>query len=83
MTVTLNLNPETVHRLSEKAASRGQTLEAYLDQLATEPAAGNLAFADQSPVAWIDAWRAWASSHRILSSVADDSRESIYSDQSE
>lgn len=83
MTVTLNLDPETVQRLSERAAARGQTLEGYLNQLAAEPSAGDLIPAEQSPAQWIDAWRAWAASHSTLLTVADDSRESIYADRGE
>jgi hypothetical protein len=37
--ITLQLRPETEQRLREKAALRGQTLEAYLQQLAEREAA--------------------------------------------
>jgi hypothetical protein len=33
MTITLNLRPEVLQRLREKAAFSGQTVEAYLEQL--------------------------------------------------
>jgi uncharacterized protein (DUF1778 family) len=37
-TVTLRLNPETERKLREVAAHLGQTLEAYLEQLAEQSA---------------------------------------------
>ena len=80
MTITLNLTAETERRLREKAAGRGQTVQAYLEQLAEEAArAGNGTPAERPPEQWIAQWRAWAASHPPLPQAADDSRESIYS----
>jgi hypothetical protein len=83
MTVTLNLDPETVRRLREKATRRGQTLEAYLEQLAAEPAAGSDTAAERSAAEWVAEFQAWAASHLSLPQLADDSRESIYADRGE
>ncbi len=38
MSVTLHLTPETERRLREEAVRRGQTLEAYLEQIVEEQA---------------------------------------------
>jgi hypothetical protein len=40
MIVTLDLSPETAHRLREKAAQAGQTLEPFLQRLAEAQANG-------------------------------------------
>ena len=40
MTVILNLAPDVARTLAEKAARTGQTLEAYLEQLAKRVACG-------------------------------------------
>ena len=63
-----------LRRLREKAARQGQTLEAYLEQLALD-SAGDAA---TTPAEWVAAWRAWAAGHYSFPGVADDSRESIY-----
>jgi len=83
MTVTFNLDPDTVRRLRAKAARRGQTLEAYLEQLAAGPAAGSDMTAERSAEEWVAEFQAWAASHRSLPQLADDSRESIYADRGE
>jgi hypothetical protein len=92
MRVQLQLSPETERVLTEKAAQSGQTLEAYLEQLAqrdAQAANGRPAVAPQSTPPslalpqWSAAWRAWAASHATRSLVADDSRESIYAGRGE
>ena len=82
MTLTLKLAPETVKKLREKAARAGQTLEAYLEQLAAESAAGGSA-ATLSANEWAVQFRAWIASHQSLATPADDSRESIYEGRGE
>lgn len=82
-TITLQLEPNTVEKLQEKARLRGQTLEAYLQQLAQEKAyATSLSEAESSEL-WSSAWRTWAASHAALPLVAEDSRESIYAGRDE
>jgi hypothetical protein len=84
MTVTLNLSPEIVGRLRERAARSGQTLEAYLESLAEQSAASDTrAAAERTPEEWVAEWRSWTAGHRVLSITADDSRESIYADRGE
>jgi predicted transcriptional regulator len=90
MTVTIRLEPETERRLKEKAAARGQTLEAYLERLAErEASAGNgtaapeESGADSSRDDWNRQWRSWAEGHARLPAVADDSREGIYAGRGE
>jgi hypothetical protein len=83
MTVTLHLSPETVRRLRDQAAQNGQTLEAYLEELAEKSAGASGEAEDRTPEDWVAEWRSWMASHRRLSTVADDSRESIYADRGE
>ena len=49
MTVRLNLTPETERVLREKAARSGQTLEAYLEEMADREARAPDRVADQAP----------------------------------
>ena len=79
MTVTLNLHPDALRRLREKAARQGQTLEAYLEKLALDSADDTAAASAE----WVTAWRTWAAGHDRLSHIADDSRESIYAERGE
>ena len=92
MRVLLQLPPETERVLKEKAAQAGQTLEAYLEQLAEREArAANgmpapvhkPAPPQLTPQQWSAAWRAWAAGHATQPLVADDSRESIYAGRGE
>ena len=71
MTLTLKLSPETEKKLREKAARAGQTLEAYLEQLAAESSAGGSA-ATLSAKEWAVQFRAWIASHKSLATPADD-----------
>lgn len=91
-TISFQLDSSIEKKLREKARLRGQTLEAYLQQLAEEDsrdANGAAApvvppvSAAQSDESWCSAWRAWAASHATLPTVADDSRESIYAGRGE
>ena len=81
MTVTIRLPPETEQKLREKAARAGQTLEAYLERLAAEVAAGS--GAGLPPEEWVAQFRSWVASHKPLATPADDSRESIYQGRGE
>jgi hypothetical protein len=84
MTITISLQPETEQNLRELAARAGMTLETYLEQLAVASAVnGTRTPVDRTPDEWIAEWRAWAESHRVLSGLADDDRESIYADRGE
>jgi len=89
VTVTLNLPPETVRLLQEKAALVGQTLEGYLQGLAEREAGiGNGTALGREPLTaeqWFAQWRAWANADRHLSAgiVLDVSRESIYAGRGE
>jgi hypothetical protein len=82
MTVTLHLQPETEQKLRDKAARAGQTLEAYLEQLAAA-SVGSSGAAHLSAEEWIAEFRAWVASHKPLATLADDSRESIYEGRGE
>lgn len=91
-TISFQLDPNIEQKLREKARLRGQTLEAYLQQIAEENArdANGTAAPVVLPVStaessesWCSAWRAWAASHATLPTVADDSRESIYAGRGE
>jgi hypothetical protein len=82
VTLTLELSPETVKKLREKAARAGLTLEAYLEQLAAESCAGG-SVPTLSANEWAAQFRAWIASHKSLANPADDSRESIYEGRGE
>jgi hypothetical protein len=89
--VTLQFPPETARRLQERAAQSGQTLEAYLQQIAEREAQRSNGASPKvtpdpgmtSAEEWVAELRAWAASHRTLPTVADDSRESIYEGRGE
>lgn len=89
-TISVQLDSSVEQKLREKARLRGQTLETYLQQLAEESArdANGAAApvvppvsAAQSAESWCRALQAWAANHATLPTVADDSRESIYTDR--
>jgi hypothetical protein len=89
MTVTLNLPAETERLLKEKAARAGQTLEAFLKEIA-ERAAGSSDRTSPGPAPltieqWCAEWRDWGNADRKLAAsiVLDDSRESIYAGRGE
>jgi hypothetical protein len=84
--ITLHLAPEIERTLREKATLLGQTLETYLQRLAEHDAAardGTAAPIAASTESWSDQWRSWASSHVAHPAIADDSRQSIYTDRGE
>jgi hypothetical protein len=81
MSVTLDLPPETERTLRAKAAQSGQTLEEYLEALAS--AAISTRPAALSADDWVVQFRAWVASHERLPVLADDSRESIYEGRGE
>lgn len=84
MSVTLNLSPQTVQRLRDQAAQSGETVEGFLERLAEQSAAKVGGPADQrASQEWVAEWRAWTAAHQRLSTVADDSRDSIYADRDE
>lgn len=54
-------------------------LRSLVEKLRTgEPAAVDPTAADLTPEQRVAAWRDWVESHRDITAVADDSRESIY-----
>ena len=88
MTIHIQLPTEVEIRLKAKAAQRRQTLEEYLQEVASREAqTGNgssgLTQAELTPEDRATLWRAWATSHRSLPTVADDSRETIYAGRGE
>lgn len=85
MTVMLDLPPELVQRLQEKAAQQGKTLEAYIQELATREGRTAEPTAQRKPSTeeWIAEWRAWAANRKPVQGVIDDSRESIYAGRGE
>jgi hypothetical protein len=88
MPVTLSLPPDTEQLLREKAALCGQTLEAYLQELAereAHPTNASLPTAPSElpPEEWVTRWYAWATKQPIRDTVLDDSRESIYAGRGE
>ncbi|HVA49157.1 MAG TPA: hypothetical protein VNH11_22530 [Pirellulales bacterium] len=85
MSVTIHLPPDTEQKLRDAAARRGQTLEAYLEWLATVSAAANGSGppTQRTPQEKVAAWREWVASHASNPHVADDSRESMYGDRGE
>lgn len=72
-TLTIHLRAETATKLRELAERSGQTIEAFLEQLA-----------EQTVIqAKVDAWLAWVNSHQPLGHPIDDSRDSIYEGRGE
>ncbi|HLN33578.1 MAG TPA: hypothetical protein VK395_37980 [Gemmataceae bacterium] len=88
MAIHIQLPTEIEMLLKAKAAQRRQTLEEYLQEIASREArTGNgstgLTQAELAPQDRATLWRTWASSHRSLPTVADDSRETIYAGRGE
>jgi hypothetical protein len=88
MAIHIQLPTEVEMRLKAKAALLRQTLEEYLQEVASREAqTGNsssgLTQAELAPEDRAILWRAWATSHRSLPKVADDSRETIYAGRGE
>jgi hypothetical protein len=89
MAVLINLPADTENLLKERAARTGQTLEAYLQGLiqreATTASGTEPGWRSLSAQQWSVQWRVWANQDRQLPAgiVMDDSRESIYAEQSE
>lgn len=85
MAVTIDLPPETEAKLRDHAANQGAKLEDFLIALVQKWATGNGASAnaitpaeEKTPEQRVAELLAWAHSHSHITSVADDSRESIY-----
>lgn len=79
MSLTLELPPDTEQHLRKRAADRGISLNDYVTELiqrdtllVVQPALL------RTPEERAKAWLEWASSHRPLPILANDSRESIY-----
>lgn len=92
MPVLLQLPIEVEMKLRAKASQDGQTLKSYLERLVLEvvpasmgkqPSIGDPTTPSMDSGKWSSAWRAWAASHAVRSTVADDSRESIYGEECE
>jgi hypothetical protein len=84
MAIHIQLPTEVEMRLKAKAALLRQTLEEYLQEVASREAntvsgSSGLTQAELTPEDRAVLWLAWATSHRSLPTVADDSRETIYS----
>lgn len=87
MTLQIPLSPETEAKLREQAEAAGKDLATFVREAVEEmvdhgnaESQGNGALA---PSKWSEEWHAWASSHRKLDSIADDSREQIYTGRGE
>ncbi len=87
MTINVPLTPDLEVKLRETAAASGKDLTAFVLEAIEEkvsaigaptPPNGNLT-AEQ----WSAEWQSWASSHRKLGYIVDDSREGIYSGRGE
>lgn len=81
MTLTLSLPPEIERRLQDNAKSKGISIENYALELLDQ----HTAFSDLSkdfyslpPDERVRQFLAWAEDHDHITSVVDDSRESIY-----
>lgn len=75
-----DIKPETVEMIKAEAKARGQSVDEYLRDL-LPPINGNIGeplYRTARTLDWIQAFFQWAESHRILPSIADDSRETIY-----
>jgi len=85
MTLHIPLSPETEAKLRQQAAAAGKDLTSFVLDAVEEKIgeANGSGAASLSPDQWSREWHAWAASHRPLSHVVDDSRESIYAGRGE
>jgi hypothetical protein len=91
--VTLNLPAHLEQLLAERAAGVGQTVEQFLQALATREVMSSSATEPkpeigyppgmESPEVWVTKFREWAASHPRVDHFVDDSRESIYEGRGE
>ena len=74
------IKPETARLLEAQAQALGLSVDDYLRMLlpANDHGDEEPLYQNATPEAWTRAFRQWAASHRVLSIIADDSRESIY-----
>ena len=90
MNVTINLPPETEAKLREQAVQKGTSFEDYLSGLAKSwvetngtPAVCAASTLEKTPEQKVAEWRSWVRSHKHVTAIADDSRESIYAGRGE
>jgi hypothetical protein len=84
--VTVELSAETEQKLRDQAAQNGQTIEAFLRQLAEQAATVKLVGPPSNrmtPEQWSAEFRAWVASHKPTPGRLDDSRETIYEGRGE
>jgi hypothetical protein len=86
--ISFQLGSEIERLVQQKAARRGQSLEAFLQGLAEReayrPDTTDRSIAETSATdSWVECWRAWAQGHPATAIVADHSRESLYGGRSE
>lgn len=80
MNITLELTPELRDKLAEQAAKLARPLEAVALQAIEESLSAETTTRQLSGEEWQRELNAWITSHRPISHLVDDSRESIYGD---
>jgi plasmid stability protein len=84
--VTIELSPETEKQLRDRATENGQSVEAFLRQLAEQAATVKLVGPPSNrmtPEQWSAEFRTWVASHRPVPGSVDDSRVTIYAGRGE
>jgi hypothetical protein len=80
------IKPETAELLASQARALGLSVDDYLRTL-LPPVNGQgdekPLYETASPEEWTRAFHQWATSHKVLPVIADDSRESIYEGRGE
>ena len=82
----LEIKPEIAEMLATQARSRGLSVDDHLRTLlpsANGDFEGQPLHQSATPEEWVRAFREWAASHPALTTIADDSRESIYQGRGE
>lgn len=86
MSAPVEIKPETAELLAAQARAHGLSVDDYLRSLLPRTNGDGdekPLYESATPEAWVGAFREWATSHPVLSSTADDSRESIYKGRGE
>jgi hypothetical protein len=88
MMISFRIGSRIEHLLQQKAARRGLSLEAYVQEIAEREAiqpdsTDHPTLETTAADPWVERWRAWARGHSASVVEADDSRDSIYDGRGE
>lgn len=83
MTISIELKPDVEAFIARQAALRGLSAEAYLNSVLENLSAQTTDKEHLSSEEWAREFRAWAASHSPVTTVVQDSRDSIYQGRGE